>query len=92
MDEQSLQKAVNICDEIKELLESLKKPEIKNNPIENESPQSPENVVVHIETNEEKIKNNLEPAGLSNNRQNRTHVNWIHSLRSISNYIRPHNY
>lgn len=106
MDSNSLQKAVDICDEIKQLLESLKEKkatlEFENNielsvehTIKNENVQTSEDIKIDFKEKDSTKQNNIietTPAGLVNNRQNNSHVKWIHSLRSIGNYIRPNNY
>lgn len=106
MDSNSLQKAVDICDEIKQLLESLKEKKAKlelenkielgvNDIITSNNVQNPENIEINLTVENSTKKKNIKEttaAGLINNRQNNSHVKWIHSLRSIGNYIRPNNY
>lgn len=106
MDSNSLQKAVDICDEIKQLLESLKekkeKLELENNieldvsdMITSNNIQNPKNIEINLTVDNSKKQKNIDKttaAGLINNRQNNSHVKWTHSLRSIGNYIRPNNY
>jgi hypothetical protein len=100
MDNKSLQKAVDICDEIKNLLESLNKkkniqeietrPTLYINSTENIkiNPNNPQNNRME----EERKNQSSKPAGILNNRQNMSHATWVHSLRSIGGYVRPNNY